>query len=185
MKTIIGLGNIGEKYTKTRHNIGFIILDWLSEKYDPNSEINWKNYTKLNCFIKEIIINNEKVLLVKPTTFMNLSGICAQKLINYYKIDLKNLLIIFDDIDLAFGEIRFREKGSAGTHNGVKSIVNELKTENIKRIKIGIENRKNDLKAKFDLSDFVLAKFNETELKELNNLFPKIEEKLKESFLIK
>lgn len=182
MKIIIGLGNIGEKYEKTRHNAGFLALDKLSEQYESDKNNKWKTNTKLEASIKEINILGEKTLLVKPTTFMNLSGVALQKVINFYKEDLSNLIVIFDDIDLPLGEIRYREKGSAGTHNGVKSIITHLNTDTFHRIKIGIENRTDDLKKKYPLSDYVLAKFTNEELKVINESLEKAIEIIVEKF---
>lgn len=178
MKIIIGLGNIGEKYENTRHNIGFMALDRLSQEYDQSSEQKWKETPKLKGVLKEININGEKVLLVKPTTYMNLSGECVKKVLDYYKVALENLIVIFDDIDLPFGEVRFREKGSAGTHNGVKSLIKELGTDNFKRIKIGIENRTPVLKINFDLSNYVLSKFDKKEQKALDEAFKDVVNKI-------
>ncbi|MDX9970964.1 MAG: aminoacyl-tRNA hydrolase [Candidatus Gracilibacteria bacterium] len=178
MKIILGLGNVGDKYENTRHNIGFLALDRLSKEFDPNNDEKWKENSKLKAIIKEILINGEKTLLVKPTTFMNLSGECATKVMDYYKVPLKDLIVIFDDIDLPFGEIRIREKGSAGTHNGVKSLIKELGTDNIKRIKIGIENRTPEMKTKFDLSVYVLSKFDKSEITGLEKAFEEVLEKI-------
>ena len=160
MKIIVGLGNPGKEYEKTRHNTGFIVLDKLSEKF--NIEIKKE---KSKALIGTGEINGEKVMLVKPQTFMNLSGEAVRGLVDFYKEDIENVVIIFDDIDLEIGKIRIKERGSAGTHNGMKSIVSHLGTEKFTRIKVGIGKPKGNI----DLIGHVLGKFTEDELKTLEN----------------
>lgn len=161
MKCIIGLGNIGNEYENTRHNIGFIMLDKLCNKY--NIEINKK---KKKCIYGEGIIAGQKVCLMKPTTYMNLSGEAIVEIMNWYKVAIEDILVIVDDIDLPFGTVRYRLKGSAGTHNGLRNIIANLKDENFARIKVGIENRKG---VPIPLIDYVLQKFNKEELEKLND----------------
>ena len=131
MYIIVGLGNPGKEYEKTRHNTGFMVIDKLADKY--NIEINKEKHKAL---IGTGIIEGEKVMLVKPQTFMNLSGEAVLEVMNFYKEALDNLVTIFDDIDLPVGAIRIKERGSAGTHNGVKSLVKELGTQEFKRVKV-------------------------------------------------
>ena len=133
-KFIIGLGNPGKEYVNSRHNIGFIILENFSEKY--NSKFTLKN--KLKSLYSEFKINNSNFRLFMPNTFMNNSGDAVRAIVDWYKIDLDQLFIIVDDIDLPLGKIRFRKKGSSGGHNGLKNIINKLQTENFNRIRIGI-----------------------------------------------
>tara|TARA_B100001769_G_scaffold255232_1_gene231595 strand:- start:40 stop:648 length:609 start_codon:yes stop_codon:yes gene_type:complete len=133
-KFIIGLGNPGKEYIKNRHNIGFLILENFSEKY--NSKFTLKN--KLKSWYSEFKINDSTCRLFKPNTFMNNSGDAVRAIVDWYKIDLNQLFIIVDDIDLPLGKIRFRKKGSSGGHNGLKDIINKLQTESFNRIKIGI-----------------------------------------------
>ena len=133
-KFIIGLGNPGKEYVNSRHNIGFIILENFSEKY--NSKFTLKN--KLKSLYSEFKINNSTFRLFMPNTFMNNSGDAVRAIVDWYKIDLDQLFIIVDDIDLPLGKIRFRKKGSSGGHNGLKNIINKLQTENFNRIRIGI-----------------------------------------------
>ncbi len=133
-KFIVGLGNPGKEYIKNRHNIGFLILESFSEKY--NSKFIFKN--KLKSWYSEFKIDNCTYRLFMPNTFMNNSGDAVRAIVEWYKIDLNQLFIIVDDIDLPLGKIRFRKKGSSGGHNGLKDIINKLKTENLNRIKIGI-----------------------------------------------
>lgn len=156
MKCIIGLGNIGKEFENTRHNSGFIAIESLEKKY--NIALDKK---KKKCIYGEGTINGEKVSLVKPTTYMNLSGEAIVEILNWYKITPKDILVIYDDIDLKLGNIRYREKGSAGTHNGMRNIISQLKTEEFARIRIGIENR-GDLP--IPLMDYVLQKFSKDEL---------------------
>ena len=133
MKIIVGLGNIGNNYERTYHNMGFMAVDKLASKIDAH-------FLKKDCdgIVAESRIDGEKVILVKPTTFMNNSGICVNKLCKKYKLTPKDVYVFVDDIDLPLGKIRYRQNGSAGTHNGLKSIVEELNSQDFNRIKIGI-----------------------------------------------
>lgn len=159
MKVIFGLGNPGKEYQKTRHNIGFMALDKLNETFN----FEYKKENKFNSWIASGNYNKEKVLLVKPVTFMNLSGDAVIKIINYYKINLDDILILTDDINLNIGSVRLRQKGSAGGHNGLKDIINKLQTNEFKRIKIGISGPKD-----IELKDYVLSKFTKKELEILD-----------------
>ena len=133
-KFLIGLGNPGKEFTNSRHNIGFLILENFSKKY--NSKFTLKN--KLKSFYTEFKVNDSTYRLFMPNTFMSNSGDAVRAIIDWYKIDLEQLFIIVDDIDLPLGKIRFRKKGSSGGHNGLKNIINVLQTENFNRIRIGI-----------------------------------------------
>ena len=169
MKCIIGLGNIGREYENTRHNAGFIAVDFLAKKY--NITLDKK---KKKCIYGEGIVNGEKISFIKPTTFMNLSGEAIVEMINWYKLDFKDILVIYDDVDLKLGCVRFREKGSSGTHNGMRNIIANLKTEEFARIRIGIENRGN---IPIPLMDYVLQKFHKEELDIINQeILPQVEE---------
>jgi peptidyl-tRNA hydrolase, PTH1 family len=161
MKIIVGLGNIGEKYHNTRHNAGFIVLDEIIHqlKIDPD----WEEKTKLKAGIIQIEHNDGKLLLVKPTTLMNLSGEAISQILSFYKETPENLTVIYDDIDLPLGKIRIRDKGSAGTHNGMKSVIQHLGTDEFKRIRIGIESRGETAPEHQDLVSFVLMPFTEKE----------------------
>lgn len=155
MKLIVGLGNPDRKYDKTFHNVGFMAVGKLAEKLNAV-------FTKNMCdgIVAETRINDEKLLLVKPQTYMNLSGICVNKLMRKFKILPQDVYVFVDDIDLPLGKVRFRESGSAGTHNGLKSIVNETASTEFRRIKIGIGRDE-----KFnDLADFVLSKIPDEKL---------------------
>ena len=133
-KYIVGLGNPGKEYVNSRHNIGFLILENLSKKYD--SSFTLKN--KLKSRFSEFKINKFTYRLFLPTTYMNNSGDAVRAIIDWYKIDIDQLYILVDDIDLPLGKIRFRKKGSSGGHNGLKSIMESLQTQNFNRIRIGI-----------------------------------------------
>lgn len=157
MKLIIGLGNIGKEYERTRHNVGFMVLDEYSK-----SNFEFKLEAKLKSNIAITNIQGEKVIFIKPTTYMNLSGEALRAVMNFYKIDVSDILVIYDDLDMPTGKVRLRVKGSAGGHNGIKSIISNIGTQDFKRIKIGID------KAKYDVVDYVLGKFTQDELASLN-----------------
>ena len=133
-KFIIGLGNPGKEYIKNRHNIGFLLLESFSEKYDSKFILK----SKLKSWYSEFKINNSTYRLFMPNTFMNKSGEAVRAIVDWYKIDLNQIFIIVDDKDLPLGKIRFRKKGSSGGHNGLKSVIEKLKTKNFNRIRIGI-----------------------------------------------
>lgn len=178
MKCIIGLGNIGKIYNNTRHNIGFMYIDYLVNKY--NVKIDKK---KTKYIYGETVIKDDKVVFVKPTTYMNLSGEAIVEIINWYKLDLKDILVIYDDIDLPLGEVKYKEKGSAGTHNGMKNIVQNLSSEEFCRLRIGIENREN---INIPLDIYVLSKLTKIELEKLksDDILIKIDESI-DKFLTK
>ena len=155
---IIGLGNPGKEYANTRHNIGFNTIDLLAKR--NNILI---NKIKFKSVYGEGFINGEKVILMKPQTYMNNSGIAVKELCDFYKISAKNIIVLVDDIDIEFGKLRIRKKGSAGTHNGLKSIIYHLQDDNFPRIKIGIGKPKENQ----DLANFVLGKFTEEERREI------------------
>ena len=170
MKIIIGLGNKGKEYENTRHNLGFLCLDYLCNKY--NLTINKKLKKSI---LGEANINGEKVVFLKPETYMNLSGEAIVEVLNWYKEDISNVLVIYDDIDIPFETIRYKESGSAGTHNGMKDIINKLKTNNIARIRIGMGNLKHE---KQDMVDFVLGRISKEEESKLDEIFSNVDEKV-------
>ena len=135
MYVIIGLGNPGKRYENTRHNLGFITVDKIARENDINV-----NKIKHKALVGEGIISGHKVLLIKPQTYMNLSGESVREVFEFYKIEPEKLLVIFDDIDIPMGQLRIRKKGSAGTHNGMKSIIYQIQTDQFPRIRIGIGN---------------------------------------------
>lgn len=154
MKLIIGLGNPGKEYEATRHNIGFIIIDEIAKEFGVDKfESKFKGlYTKIN-------IKGESVLLLKPQTYMNLSGESVREIIDFYKIDIDDILVVYDDLDLDVGKIRFKAKSSSGGHNGIKSIQQHLKTENFKRLKFGISRDSN-----IPVVKYVVGKFKKEEI---------------------
>lgn len=155
MKLIVGLGNPGAQYEKTRHNIGFQILDLIQAQLQKQFTFN----SKFECFELKEKINNENAVFIKPTTYMNLSGNALIKVKNYFKVDTADILVIVDDINLPLGSVRIRESGSSGGHNGLKSIEAVLGTNQYKRIKIGCGKPNVDV----DLKDYVLANFSKAE----------------------
>lgn len=175
MKIIIWLWNIGEKYAKTRHNVGFLFVDFFAKN---NNFDDWKD-SQFSALISEKNINNEKIILVKPTTFMNLSWTAVTKIMNFYKIPIEHIFVISDDIDMEFSKIRIREKWSHGGQNGLRDIITKLGTDAFSRLKIGIGRHE-----KMAVADWVLSKFSQDELKNLEeNIFPLAEEKIFEKFL--
>lgn len=155
MKLVVGLGNPGKEYDKTRHNIGFMVLDnYLGlEKWS----------IKFNGLYVTKVINGEKVIFLKPQSYMNLSGGVVLKFVDYFDIDLNDILVIQDDLDLEFGKIRVKKDSSAGGHNGIKDIIKSLGSKDFLRLKIGIS------KANGDTKDYVLSSFSKEELKVLDN----------------
>lgn len=151
MKLIVGLGNPGTEYENTRHNIGFMILD------NFVGNVRWKK-NKIANYYKTKIADND-VLFLKPLTFMNLSGQAVSYFLKYYKIKPSDLLVIHDDMDLIFGKIRIKNNSSAGGHNGIKSIINELNNKEFYQLKFGISHPQND-----NVIDYVLQKFSQKEL---------------------
>lgn len=159
MYIIAGLGNPGREYVGTRHNIGFETLDAVAAKYNITIK-----KAKFNALYGEGTIEGEKVVLVKPQTYMNLSGESIRDFKAWYKADDSQIIIIYDDISLPVGKIRLRPKGSAGGHNGIKSIIYQLRTEVFPRIKIGVGHPENP---NYDLADYVLGKFSREEVETL------------------
>ncbi|KAA3608806.1 MAG: aminoacyl-tRNA hydrolase [Calditrichaeota bacterium] len=156
MCVIIGLGNPGKKYSDTRHNAGFLLIDFIAEKFNiPLCE------GKGDYYFGEYEISGRKCLLIKPTTYMNLSGLVFDQIEEDFSIDLQKMLIVYDDFHLPFGTIRFRKKGSDAGHNGIKSMIYYLATDEFDRLKIGIDNN-------FETPiDHVLGSFNKKELTDL------------------
>ncbi|ACL70866.1 aminoacyl-tRNA hydrolase [Halothermothrix orenii] len=152
MYLVVGLGNPGDKYAETRHNIGFQVIERLARKH----KIKAKNYPKFEALCGRGMIRGQKVMLAQPLTYMNNSGRAVRKIIDYYDFSLDNIIIIYDDLDLPPGKIRIRKKGSSGGHNGVKSIINCLDTREFPRIRIGIGRPP----AGVNVVDYVLGYFS-------------------------
>jgi len=176
MKLIIGLGNPGKKYEKTRHNVGFIILDVLHEKLKEENISSWELSKKFNAQISGCSFNGEKIILAKPMTFMNDSGMSAQLIANFYKLTPKDIIVIHDDKDLKLEEIKIQtDKNDAG-HNGVKSIIQHIGSKNFTRVRIGVASENE--KKMSDTAKFVLSKFGMFEKKKLEEVIEKTVEEI-------
>ena len=167
MKLIAGLGNIGSKYTFTRHNAGFMLADSIA----LNSGLTFSDNSKLKCLITKFKHKEEDYILIKPTTFMNLSGEAVRAVSDYYKIETNDILIVFDDLSLDLGKMRFRQNGSDGGHNGIKSIIQHMGTSNIARLKIGIGPQPS-----IPSEVFVLQNFSQDELEILKTTLTRAKE---------
>lgn len=154
MYIVVGLGNPGTKYSKTRHNVGFDVVDYLAEKH--NLKLNKIKYKSV---YNEYSLNGEKIILLKPQTYMNNSGEAVLEIAQFHKVPAENIIVVQDDIDIAFGSIRLRKKGSAGSHNGLKSIIRLLGDDKLPRVKIGVGKAPENQ----DLADFVLGVFSQEE----------------------
>lgn len=161
MYVVVGLGNPGKRYKDTRHNIGFNVIDLLGQRNKINL-----NKTKFQSIYGEGFIRGNKVILMKPQTYMNNSGISVREIYDFHKLDIKNIIVIVDDIDIEFASIRIRGKGSAGSHNGLKSIIKHLGSKEFPRIKVGIGEKRHPSQ---NLADFVLSKFSQEEIIDINN----------------
>lgn len=160
MYVIVGLGNPGSKYENTRHNVGFDVIDRLA--YENGISLDQKKHKAL---VGRGMIAGKKVLLAKPQTFMNLSGESIRELVDFYQVDVEEeLLVVYDDISLAPGRLRIRKKGSAGGHNGIKSVIAHLGSQNFSRIKVGVGEKP----VYMDLADYVLGHFSKEERLEIN-----------------
>ena len=170
MKLIVGLGNPGTKYKNTRHNAGFMALDFLAEHYGFEP---FKTLDKGKSLVTKGGIAGKKVILMKPQTFMNLSGIPTQAMSAYFKIDLKDIIAIYDEAELPFGQLRIRRDGSAGGHNGVKSLIEQLGGDDFIRVRLGI---KPDVPFKGALEDYVLGKPDAIQKASLNHVISSLPE---------
>lgn len=160
MKLIVGLGNPENQYDGTRHNIGFMCIN----EYGRGKNIVFKK--KFNGYSGEFSYKGEKIILLKPDTYMNNSGEAVRKYMDFYKVNLNDVIIIYDDLDMEFGKVRIKKKSSSGGHNGVKSIISHVNTDDFIKVKIGIKNE-----FKKDVKNFVLSKFNKNESSELNQVY--------------
>ncbi|MBS4537594.1 aminoacyl-tRNA hydrolase [Clostridium sp. D2Q-11] len=171
MYAVIGLGNPGKKYNYTKHNVGFDAIDCLAQRNNVKVI-----KIKHQAIYGEFNLSGEKVILVKPQTYMNNSGVSVKSLVEYYKIPIKNIIVLYDDIDIDIGSLRIRKKGSAGSHNGMRSIIYHLKDDNFPRVRIGIgkpqENR--------DLVDHVLGGFNKEDREKVDDIILKAAKSVEE-----
>ncbi len=171
MYIIAGLGNPGKQYESTRHNIGFISVDYLSAYFKINM-----NKLKFKAVYGEGTIAGEKVILIKPQTFMNLSGESLREIMSFYKVPVSNLIVIYDDVSLDTGRIRIRPQGSAGGHNGIKSIIYQLASDAFPRIKLGVGAPPEH----WDMADWVTGKFSDEEIKILSKSVEKLPDAIEE-----
>lgn len=169
MKVIVGLGNPGPQYAETRHNIGFLLIDRVAEAN------NLEFRQKFQGLLAESSVKGDRIFLLKPQTFMNLSGSSVSELAHFYKIAEDDILIIHDDMDLSFGKLRLRNQGSAGGHNGIKSILADLGTEKFWRLKLGVGRPPKD----WDPARYVLSSFAEEEISVLGDLLGNAEKVIK------
>ena len=161
---VVGLGNPSSQYEFTRHNIGFRIIDNLAREI----ETEFKKAKSYDSLISRGKINNHNLILVKPQTYMNLSGKSVSKIVSYYRISLQDLLIVYDDLNLELGQIRVRKRGSTGGHKGVESIIQYLNSEDIPRLRIGIG--KPSINSNFDYASYVLSNFNNNEKDKISEI---------------
>ena len=159
MKIIVGLGNPGKKYENTRHNLGYKVVDLLSEKLKINF-----NKEKMEGQYGNGKIGDEKIILVKPLTYMNLSGNCVTQFLKYFKVGPEDLIVIYDDIDIKVGRIRIKPNGNPGTHNGMKDITNKIGTKEFARVRVGSGKPIEEM----DLADYVLSNFKKEEMDDIN-----------------
>ncbi len=178
MKLIIGLGNPGKQYERTRHNAGFLAIDYyLKDKSAITCQ------SKFNAQICELHYGGTKVFFVKPETFMNLSGEAVQEISHFYKVNPADILIIHDEVDLSLGKIRIANDSSAGGHNGIQDIINKLGTQTLRRVRVGIETRENRTDMPTDA--FVLQKFSNDQLKQLDEeVLPQVNEEIEKFIFI-
>jgi len=160
IKLIVGLGNIGKEYDGTRHNIGFSVVDMLQKEHNFPT---WKDQKKFKAFVTEEYVGGKKIILAKPTTFMNASGEAVRALKDFYKLTNKDIVVVHDELDLPFESVKLKIGGGSAGNNGLKSLITHI-GEDFTRVRIGI---KNDLLDKMDAADFVLAKFSKVEQKKL------------------
>ena len=168
---IVGLGNPGEKYFETRHNVGFMLVDKLCKE----KQLTFTADKIFQAEIASTFFYGEKVYFVKPTTFMNESGKAVHALLSYYGLDIEDLVVIYDDLDMEVGKIRLRAKGSAGGHNGIKSIIKHIGTQEFKRIKIGIGRPENNI----TIIHHVLGKFSKGDYAIILNTLDKVDDAVK------
>lgn len=178
MKLFVGLGNPGKKYEETRHNVGFMVIDELAKKWG----VTLNEEKKFKGIIGSVHISGEKILLLKPTTYMNLTGESVQSVMDFYNLENQDIIVIYDDLAMECGKVRGREKGSSGGHNGIKSMILHLAGEEFKRFKIGIDQSPHG-----KTTDHVLGKFTKEEMDDIGPAILRVaracDEMLKTDFL--
>lgn len=184
MKLIVGLGNPGDRYIGTRHNLGFETLDYFLKKYEPLEKSTWEEDKKSKSEIKKIKVKDSQILIAKPQTFMNNSGIAVSNLLSYYKIGPQDLIVIHDELDLPLGKIQIKYGGGTAGHNGIESIIKVLGTDKFIRIRMGIgkpikvEGKRLDVKSTRAIDSYVLQKFSENENHEVKNMVKRVQKSL-------
>lgn len=168
MHVLVGLGNPEARFESTRHNIGFEVIDYIARKHGVRLD-----RLKHKALYQELNIGGKKVLIVKPQTYMNLSGDSVISIVNYFKVDMANLAVIYDDVDLPLGDLRIRKSGSAGTHNGMRDIIYKLKRDDFPRFRIGVGSDD-----RMELRDFVLSRFKKDEIPVMEEAVMRAEEAL-------
>ena len=175
MKLVVGLGNPGKEYENTKHNIGFQFIDFYLDSL--GEKVSW--IKKDNGVYFQTIINQEKVLFLKPQTYMNLSGDCVSKFVNYYHISMDDILVVSDDLDLNIGNFKLKTAGSCGGHNGLRDIENKLHSNQFKRLKIGISKDH-----EIDTKDYVLSGFSKKDRENLDHLFHSLIDVMNDYFVL-
>lgn len=168
MKLIVGLGNPGKQYERTRHNLGFMAIDYFASKKCLVFKSNMKG------LYSETIIEGEKIILLKPQSYMNLSGDIVRKYYDFYNFKIEDVLIVYDDVDFELGTFKIKRNGSSAGHNGIKDIINKLGTEDISRIRIGASKNNSEL------ADYVLKRLSKSDLNTINLLLPKISDAIED-----
>jgi len=164
LKIIVGLGNPGIKYRFTRHNVGFMVI----EHFANDLETKFKRVNSYDSMIAREKFDNQKIIILKPQTYMNLSGQAVKKITSYYKIANRDLLIVYDDLNLQLGQIRIRKKGSSGGHNGIESIIQYMGSKDIPRLKLGIGRK--TFNPQIDYASYVLSRFEKSEMEKLKSI---------------
>lgn len=164
LKIIVGLGNPGIKYRFTRHNVGFMVI----EHFANDLETKFKRVNSYDSMIAREKFDNQKIIILKPQTYMNLSGQAVKKITSYYKIANRDLLIVYDDLSLQLGQIRIRKKGSSGGHNGIESIIQYMGSKDIPRLKLGIGRK--TFNPQIDHASYVLSRFEKSEMEKLKSI---------------
>lgn len=176
MKIIVGLGNPGEKYKNSRHNVGFMVMDNMVQDKILSSVDEKLLFAKNEKFLAETVltqVKGERIIFVKPTTFMNLSGEAVSKIMQYYKADISDIIVVYDDKDIPLGQIRVRTEGSSAGHNGLNNIIETLGTNQFTRIRVGISNN-DETASPINTKDFVLAKFTDRETQIISETIEKV-----------
>lgn len=179
MKIIVGLGNPGKKYNNTRHNVGFLVLDKIAQNpilTSSGETLAFSNNSKFNADIATTESKGEKIILIKPQTFMNLSGQSVSKILQFYKTGVDDLIVVLDDVDIELGQIRIRPDGSSAGHNGLQNIIDELGTNQFTRVRVGISDESKNIQEidkkdnQIETKDYVLSQFSDREQPVINKV---------------